>query len=305
MAAPRPEAALPGTGFLAPGPRRLPPAGVSPGRLRSQRLGRALRLWVPAGIVLLILATCFVLPLLTRLPSPTNGNILDAGEPPFSPGHWLGTDPVGVDVFSQLVYGGQVAFEVGLAVTAIGVVVGGLLGITAGYFGGWVDGILSRVVDILIAFPALVLALAIAEGLGPSEVHVIWALSAFSIPAFGRLARGATLVVRDLPFMVAARLAGTRRLRVLTRHVLPNIVPGIATFSLLGIGIVIILEGALDYLGYGIPPPTASWGAMIASGQQVLTAQPEYVLIPSIVLVIVVAALNMLGDALRERWGVR
>ncbi|HUN32442.1 MAG TPA: ABC transporter permease [Trebonia sp.] len=305
MAAPRPEAALPGPGLLAPGPPLLPSAGVSPRRLASQRLGRALRLWVPAGIVVLILATCFLLPLVTRMPSPTNGNILDAGDPPFSPGHWLGTDPVGVDVFSQLVYGGQVAFEVGLAVTAIGVVVGGLLGITAGYFGGWVDALLSRVVDILIAFPALVLALAIAEGLGPSEVHVIWALSVFSIPAFGRLSRGATLVVRDLEFMVAARLAGTRGWRVIARHVLPNILPGLVTFSLLGIGIVIILEGALDYLGYGIPPPTASWGAMIANGQTVLTAQPEYVLIPSVVLVVVVAALNMLGDALRERWGVR
>jgi peptide/nickel transport system permease protein len=208
-------------------------------------------------------------------------------------------------VFSQLVYGGQVAFEIGLAVTGIGIAVGSLLGVTAGYFGGWVDAILSRVLDILIAFPALVLALAIAEGLGPSEVHLIWALSVFSIPAFGRLTRAATLVLRDLPFMVAARLAGTRGWRVIARHVLPNILPGIVTFSLLGIGIVIILEGALDYLGYGIPPPTASWGAMIANGQTVLTAQPEYVLIPSIVLVIVVAALNMLGDALRERWGVR
>jgi len=305
MAAPRPEAALPGTGYLPPGPPLLPPVGVSSRRLASQRLGRALRLWIPAGIVLLILATCFLLPQVTSLPSPTNGNILDAGDPPFSPGHWLGTDPVGVDVFSQLVYGGQVAFEIGFGVTGIGIAVGSLLGVTAGYFGGWVDAILSRVLDILIAFPALVLALAIAEGLGPSEVHVIWALSAFSIPAFGRLTRGATLVVRDLPFMVAARLAGTRGWRVIARHVLPNIMPGIVTFSLLGIGVVIILEGALDYLGEGIPPPTASWGAMIASGQTVLTAQPEYVLIPSIVLVIVVAALNMLGDALRERWGVR
>jgi peptide/nickel transport system permease protein len=292
-------------GLLTPGPQLLPPADVSARRVRSQRLGRALRLWVPAGIMLLVLATCFLLPLVTALPSPTNGNILDAGEPPLSPGHWLGTDPVGVDVFSQLVYGGQVAFEIGLAVTGIGSVVGSLLGVTAGYFGGWVDAILSRVLDILIAFPALVLALAIAEGLGPSEVHLIWALSVFSIPAFGRLARGATLVVRDLPFMVAARLAGTRGRRVITRHVLPNIMPGIVTFSLLGIGVVIILEGALDYLGYGIPPPTASWGAMIANGQTVLTAQPEYVLIPSIVLVIVVAALNLLGDALRERWGAQ
>jgi peptide/nickel transport system permease protein len=183
--------------------------------------------------------------------------------------------------------------------------IGCLLGVSAGYFGGWPDALISRVLDILIAFPALVLALVIAEGLGPSEIHVIWALSVFSIPAFGRVSRGATLVVRGLPYMVAARLAGTRGWRIIGRHILPNIMPGIVTFSLLGIGVVIILEGALDFLGYGIPAPGASWGSMIANGQQVLTAQPEYVLIPSIVLLITVVALNTLGDALRERWGVQ
>ena len=167
------------------------------------------------------------------------------------------------------------------------------------------DAVLSRVLDVLIAFPALVLALAIAQGLGPSELHVILALAVFSIPAFGRVTRGATLTLRERPFMVAARLAGSSRWRVLTRHVLPNIMPGILSFSLLGIGIVIILEGALDFLGYGIPAPNPSWGSMIANGQQVLTAQPEYVLIPSIFLLVTVVALNMLGDALRERWGVQ
>jgi peptide/nickel transport system permease protein len=111
--------------------------------------------------------------------------------------------------------------------------------------------------------------------------------------------------VRGLPFMTAARLAGTRRWRILARHVLPNILPPIVTFSLLGFGVVIILEGALDFLGYGIPAPEASWGSMIATGQQVLSAQPEYVLIPSIVLLVTVVSLNMLGDALRERWGVQ
>ena len=216
----------------------------------------------------------------------------------------LGTDVQGVDIFSQLVYGGQVAFEVGISVTVIGIAIGGTLGVVAAYFGGWVDAVISRVLDILIAFPALVLALVIAEGLGPSEMHVIWALSVFGIPAVGRVARGATLTIRGLPFMTAARLAGTRRWRIIARHVVPNIMPSIVTFSLLGIGIVIILEGALDFLGYGIPQPKPSWGNMIANGQQILSVQPEYVLIPSIALLITVAALNMLGDALRERWGV-
>ena len=134
---------------------------------------------------------------------------------------------------------------------------------------------------------------------------MIWALSVFGIPALGRITRGATLTIRGLPFMVAAKLAGTRGWRIIARHVVPNIIPTIVTFSLLGVGIVIILEEPFDFLGYGIPPPTASWGNMISNGQQILSAQPEYVLIPSIALLITVASLNMLGDALRERWGTQ
>ena len=299
MAAPFPETTL-----ATPVPPPLPSL-INTRRLRAQRLGRALRLWVPAGVLIALLAVCFLLPLVVTLPSSTNGDIIVNNEPPFSPGHWLGTDVQGVDIFSQLVYGGQVAIEISLAVTILGMAIGCTFGIVAAYFGGWVDAVISRLLDILIAFPALVLALVIAEGLGPSETHVIAALSVFSIPAFGRIARGATLTIRGLPYMTAARLCGTRAWRVIARHILPNILPGIVTFSLLGIGVVIILEGALDFLGYGIPAPEASWGSMIASGQQVLTAQPEYVLIPSIVLLITVVALNTLGDALRERWGVQ
>jgi peptide/nickel transport system permease protein len=299
MAAPLPDVTL-----ATPLPPPLPSL-VNARQLRRQRLGRALRLWVPAGVLILLLAICFLLPLVITLPSPTKGDIIYNNEPPFSTGHLLGTDVQGVDIFSQLVYGGQVAFEVGISVTLIGIAIGGTLGVTAGYFGGSVDAVISRVLDILIAFPALVLALVIAEGLGPSEMHTIWALSVFGIPAVGRIARSATLTIRGLPFMVAARLAGTRGWRIIARHVVPNIMPTIVTFSLLGIGVVIILEGALDFLGYGIPAPTPSWGNMIANGQQILSAQPEYVLIPSIALLITVASLNMLGDALRERWGTQ
>ena len=295
---------LPNVQLATPIPPPLPSL-VNARQLRAQRLGRELRLWVPVGVLVLMLAICFLLPLVVTLPSPTKGDIIVNNEPPFSPGHWLGTDVQGVDIFSQLVYGGQVAFEVGLSVTAIGFLIGGTLGVIAGYASGWGDAVISRILDILIAFPALVLALVIAQGLGPSEFHVILALSVFGIPAVGRIARGATMTIRGLPYMTAAQLAGTRRWRIIARHVVPNILPGIVTFSLLGLGIIILLEGALDFLGYGIQRPTPSWGNMIANGQQILSAQPEYVLIPSIALLITVAALNMLGDALRERWGVQ
>jgi len=299
MAAPLPNATL-----ATPVPPPLPSL-INARRLRAQRVGRTLRLWVPVGILALILGMCFLLPLVVTLPSSTAGNILYNNEPPFSPGHLLGTDVQGVDFFSMLVYGGQVAFEIGVAVTVIGIVIGGTIGVIAGFATGWLDAVLGRVLDILLAFPALVLALVIAEGLGPSEIHVIYALSFFGIPFVGRFARGATVTIRGLPYITAARLSGTRRWRIIVRHILPNIMPSIVTISLLGIGITIILEGALDFLGYGIQQPEASWGNMIALGQQVLTAQPEYVLIPSIALLVTVASLNMLGDALRERWGTQ
>lgn len=294
MSAPLPE-------LLAPGAAIAPAAG----RTRARgALARRLRLWLPAGFLILMLGACFIWPIIYPVPDPVRGSVLQAGLPPLSPGHVFGTDPVGNDVFSRILYGGQVSFEVGFAVTAIGLVVGSLLGVIAGYWGGTVDTVLSRVLDVLIAFPALVLALVIAEGLGPSEVHVIWALTVFSIPAFGRIARGATIALREQTFILAARLSGTRRWRMIARHIVPNIAPQLLTFGLLGFGVVIILEGALSFLGLGIPLPEASWGSMIAQGQQTLSASPDLVLIPSAFLFATVLSLNLLGDALRERWAI-
>jgi peptide/nickel transport system permease protein len=291
----------------APLPDLLAPAGrAKAASTRARRGGwtRGLRIWIPAGFLILLAGACFIWPHIYPVPKPVGGSVLNAGLPPLSPGHIFGTDPVGNDVFSRILYGGQVSFEVGLAVTAIGLLVGGLLGMAAGYWGGAADTVISRVLDVLIAFPALVLALAIAEGLGPSEVHVIWALAVFSIPATGRIARGATIALREQTFMLAARLSGTRGWRVIARHVVPNIMPQLMTFSLLGIGVIIILEGALSFLGLGIPLPEASWGSMIAQGQQSLSASPDLVLIPSAFLFATVLALNLLSDALRERWSV-
>jgi peptide/nickel transport system permease protein len=276
-------------------------------RARRRARGRAgnLRIWLPAGFLILLAFACFIWPQVYPVPKPVGGSILESGLPPFSPGHILGTDPNGNDVLSRILYGGQVSFAVGFSVTAIGLVIGGLLGMAAGYWRGITDTSIMRVLDVLIAFPALVLALAIAEGLGPSELHVIWALAIFSVPAFGRIARSGTLAIREQNFMLAARLSGTRGWRVIGRHVIPNILPQLMTFSLLGVGIAIILEGALSFLGLGIPLPEPSWGSMIAQGQQVLSATPEQALIPSAFLFATVVSLNVLGDALRERWGVR
>jgi peptide/nickel transport system permease protein len=289
------EAAVPGALDAIAGPSAVPR-----GRWRS-RLG----LWIPAGGVALIFFLCFGWPLIGPVGSPTGGNILNSNLPIGSAGHILGTDQVGNDEWARLLYGGRASLEVALAVNALGIGVGGLLGALAGYLGGWRDAVIMRVFDVLIAFPALVLALAIAEGLGPSEVHVIWALAFFSVPAFARLARAETLRIRELNFIAAAGLSGTGHLRTLLRHVIPNIFPALMTFALLGMGIIIVLEGALSFLGLGIPPPAPSWGNMISSGESVLSVTPRFVFIPSIALFITVVFFNLLGDALRSRWSQR
>jgi peptide/nickel transport system permease protein len=262
---------------------------------------RNLDLIIPGALVGLLLFLCFVWPLFGTVPPPTGGNILDANAPSFSEGHFLGADQVGNDLWSRLLYGGRNSLEIAFAVNLIGLVVGGLLGAFAAFWGSFVDTVTMRILDVLIAFPSLVLALAIAQSLGPSKLHTIYALSFFSVPAFARLSRAATLRLRERPFMLAARLAGTRAPRILLRHVAPNILPQLATFGLLGVGVTIILEGALSFLGLGVPPPEPSWGNMIFEGQAVLSAEPKLVLLPSAFLFVTVLAFNLLGDAMRAR----
>jgi peptide/nickel transport system permease protein len=289
-------------------PGVLEPAVIAPPPGAEGRLGRLRALggiWLPTFLVAAIFFLCFLWPLIGPVPAPTGGSILDSNDPSFFHGHLFGTDATGNDEWSRLLYGGRASLEVSLAVTGLGLLIGGLLGAFAGYVGGWRDGVIMRVLDVLIAFPALVLAVAIAERLGPGELHAIWALSFFSIPAFGRLARAATLRVRQQNFIVAARLSGTGHLRLLVRHVVPNILPELVTFGLLGMGIIIVLEGALSFIGLGIPPPAPSWGNMIASGEGILSAQPKFVLLPSAALFITVVSLNLLGESLRARWSAR
>lgn len=296
MGAPLPETSVPSAAAVA---------GDLPVRRGARRRALNLDLIVPVTLLVIIFGGCFLWPLVYPVPPAVGGSVLDSNLPPFSPHHFLGTDPNGNDIFSRILSGGQVSLEVALAVNLIGLAIGGTLGSLAAYWGGAVDAVVMRVLDAFIAFPALVLALAIAEGLGPSELHVIWALSFFSIPAFGRIARAETLRLHGRTFMTAARLSGTRAWRIMARHVAPNILPQLVTFGLLGMGVTIILAGALSFLGLGIPAPGPSWGNMIALGQQVLSAQPALVLIPSIFLFVTVLALNLLGDALRVRWSAR
>lgn len=269
-----------------------------------RRRMRDLELWIPAGFLVILLLACFVWPLVYPVPKPTLGAALP-NLPPFSAGHLFGTDQTGNDVFSRILYGGRVSLEVGFGSAALGLVVGGGLGAIAAYYGGLLEATVMRLLEIFLAFPSLVLAIVVASYLGPSEMHVIWAISFFTVPYFARLARANTLQVREQTYIRAAQLMGTPDRRTLLRHVAPNIVPPLMTFGLLGVGFSIIIEAALSYLGLGVPPPNPSWGNMISQGQQNLTSHPDLVIIPSAFLFACVLAINLTGDALRYRWSTR
>jgi peptide/nickel transport system permease protein len=274
-------------------------------RARPKRRARAPEIVVPAAILTVIAAACFLGPFVLPIPEPVGGNVLDSYRPAFSPGHLLGTDPNGNDIFSRVLNGGQSSLLIALAVNALGLLVGGTLGALSGFAGGKTDMVIMRLLDVLIAFPSLVLTLAVAQSLGPSVTNTIFALAFFSIPAFARVSRAATLRLRELPFMAAAELSGTPAWRVLFRHLAPNIAPQLVTFGLLGMGIVIVIEGALSFLGLGIPAPAPSWGNMIAQGQQSLSATPMLVVWPSLALFVTVLTFNVLGENLRSRWSRR
>lgn len=266
---------------------------------------RHIELAVPVVLLVLTVGGCFLWPLIGSVSSPVGGDVLSSDLPPFSPGHLLGTDPNGNDVWARILYGGRNSLIVGVSVNVIGLAIGGTLGAVSAYAGGIADTLIMRLLDVLIAFPSLVLVVAVAQSLGPSQLNTIFALTFFSVPAFARIARAATLRLREQPFMVAAMLCGTGTRRTLFRHIAPNIAPQLITFSMLGMGITIVIEGALSFLGLGIPAPAPSWGNMIAQGQQSLSATPLLVLWPCVALFLTVLAFNLLGETLRGRWSNR
>ena len=282
---------------------RTPTATSDVGPSRFGTIAKSLELWLPAGFLILLVLACFVWPDIYHVPSPVNGQLGDGMKPPLSPGHLFGTDQLGEDILSRILYGGRVSLEVGFGATFLGLLVGGGLGTIAAFKGGTVENVVMRILEVFLAFPALILAIIVATYLGPSELHVIWAISFFAVPAFGRLARANTLRLRDQTFIHASELSGTPDRRIIVRHIAPNIFPPVMTFALLGVGVAIIVEASLGFLGLGVPPPAPSWGNMIAVGQQQLATSPDLVLIPAAFLFATVVSLNLLGDALRLRWG--
>ena len=260
-----------------------------------------LALYIPLGLFLLMVVACFLGPTIFHLPPASYSNLLNANLPLFSPGHLLGTDPLGNDLLSRTLHGGRVSIVVGLGAMACGFTIGTNIGTIAGYFGGKVDSMIMRLLDVLLAFPSLILAMCIATFLGPSERNEIIAIMFFTIPNYARLARAATLKIREREFVLVGRIMGAKPRYMTLRHVYPNIVPPLITIAPLTVAIAMIVEATLSFLGLGIRPPAPSWGNMIAQGQIYMTTSPQNIVIPAIGLFITVLSLNLIGEQLRIR----
>ena len=213
----------------------------------------------------------------------------------------LGSDEVGRDVLSRIVYGARVSLQVGIIAVAIGTTLGALLGITSGYFGGKTDLIIQRLVDAMLAFPGLVLALAVVAALGPAIRNVMIAIGILVAPGTSRIVRSAVLTVKEVPFIEAAHSIGAQTSRILLRHVLPNVAAPIIVLATTQLGAAIITEASLSFLGLGTPPPNPSWGGMLGGTARFRLEQAPWLLwAPAIAISLVVLSFNLLGDALRD-----
>jgi peptide/nickel transport system permease protein len=260
------------------------------------RRGR-LVLWLAVAWIAIVASAAIAADWLP-LTSPSEMDLLARRAGPSSD-HWLGADALGRDILSRLVFGARISLTVGLVAPMLGLVIGGGLGMLAGYFRGWLETLVVGSIDVLLAFPPLVLALAITTYLGQSVLNITITLGILSIPALTRVARAATMTFAERDFVTAARALGAGHGRILTRELLPNIALPLMAFFLLAVAVIIVVEGALSFLGLGVPPPTPSWGGMIAEGRDSLDTAPSIAFLPAGTMFLTVLAFNMVGDRLR------
>ena len=273
-------------------------ASKAAGRRRSVTLRRLPLIIGLALLAIAILAITFA-PLLTSA-APNQIDVLNPLAPPLTPGHLLGTDQFGRDVWSRILYGGRIDLAIAFGATSVTLVGGTIIGLVAGYYGGKLDNVLMRIVDLFFAFPFLVLIIAIIAMLGPSLLNIFLAIWITSWVAYARIMRAQVIVAKKQQYVLAARALGYSRTRVMLRHILPNTASAVIIFSMVDAIGNIALAAALGFLGLGVQPPTPEWGTMISDGQNYITTAWWLTLFPGLAIVFVGVAFSLIGDGLAD-----
>lgn len=259
--------------------------------------------WIAVGwLGLVLFAAAFSQWLPLKDPNQLNTSMMlerPSGE------HWLGTDGLGRDIFSRAFFGARVSVVVSLAAVTIGLLIGGMIGMTVGFFRGRTETFVMAMVDVILAFPGLVLLLALVAYVGQNLTAIAIVIGFLSIPVYTRVARANTLAVSNREFILAARAMGATRRRLLFAEVLPNVILPLLAYALVAMGVIVVLEGSLAFLGLSVQPPTATWGSMIAEGKRHLRTAPHVAMIPAFVMFLTVLSLNFVGDRLRSRFDVK
>ena len=263
-----------------------------------QRLRRNRGAMIGLGILILLVVMAIFAPLL----APEEPNVMAPRDALEAPGaaYPMGTDQFGRDILSRIIFGSRLSLQVGFIAVGIASIFGVTLGLISGYYGRWIDGAIGILIDIMLAFPGILLALAIVAVLGPSLLNLMVAVGIASVPTYARLIRGAVLSTRELTYVEAARVLGAPDRSIMFRHIMPNVIAPAIVLATLGIGQAILIGAAISFLGLGAKPPTAEWGAMLSSGRNFLQQAWWITLFPGLAIMITVLSINLLGDGLRD-----
>lgn len=276
----------------------LPPSSRSPLKMMVSQFKKNKRamvgLWMVILFVLVAICARWIAPY-----DPIEQNMESMLQPP-SADHLFGTDEFGRDILSRVIYGAQISLMVGIVGVLISIFFGVALGTISGYFGGWADALIMRIIDIFMAFPSFLLALAIVSVLGPGMINVMIAIGIFSIPTFARISRSSVISVKNKEYIEAAKSMGAANALIIFKHVIPNSIAPIIVLSTLRIATAILTAAGLSFLGMGAQPPTPEWGAMLSTGREYLRTSPHVSTIPGLAIMFMVLAFNMLGDGLRD-----